>query len=157
MSIKINKKNLRKEMGICPIKSKEGIWVPMLEDSDEAVKLRYAVNTDFVSIVEKEVIKYRKDSKKKELDNDEIIRLQGIGLAKAVIADWKGFVDEDGAPVPYTPETFIENIVNDPELFMVIKALLQICTNTARYRVGDEDEEDEDTPTEPEKDQLGEQ
>lgn len=98
-------------------KVEEGIWIDNIPDmGDLRLKVRPIGNPDYRRVYS-QLFKAVPRSQKRggEVDFDVSQQITARALADTVLLDWDGIEDDNGKPLPYSPET-AKKLLLDPEL-----------------------------------------
>jgi len=114
-------------------KEQEGVWVPvsevfksaMFDDNDPAmIKLAGsgAGNLELQKAMARGILSNPRKGNNAVPDFSELTARTYRIYAEYVVLDWKGFTDDDGTEIPYSPEVIIELFKSYPRLFEDIRA-----------------------------------
>jgi hypothetical protein len=105
--------DLRKSK-IDPERLEKGGWVGNIPDCGKLrVRVRGLGNTDDLRIQAEEIEKLPREKKVRGVPGDERDRILGIRLRDAILQEWE-HLNDDGVPVPYSPEMAAE-LLSNPE------------------------------------------
>lgn len=116
-------------------KSENGVWVEYAKDVE--VCIRPMPNKEFNEFLQRSA-RGRGRARRRMQENDDI-DVQRRAVAHHVLIDWKNVEDEDGNPLPYTPEAvgeFVSGEFEDLYLFVV-----GVASDETLYRKEEAEEE----------------
>lgn len=99
-------------------KAEAGIWIGDIPDmGDLRLKVRPTGNPDYRRVYAKLVETTPRHAKRGGVIVDHKIKadLSARTLADTVLLDWEGLEDDDGKPLPYSPE-LAKTLLLDPEM-----------------------------------------
>ena len=99
------------------IESETGVWIKFPQGRKFCILRAGGANKKFSRALQKAVKPYRRQLEKNTLDPDVADKLFQSVYARHVVIDWDGINDEDGTPVPCTPENIEAFFEAFPEIF----------------------------------------
>lgn len=117
------------EFGIDQGKATDGVWHDI--DETTAVKVARLGNKKFQRRAEALRKPYQFQIDNKTIDDGLLEKITTQAIAETIVVDWKGFEDEDGNAVPYSPEAAFEYLMKYEEFK---RHVLNWATNTATYK-----------------------
>lgn len=115
----------------------EGIWVDY--EAGVRVKVARLSNTKFEQALRTASKPHLRQIRSKRAPLDLIENLTREAAARHILLGWENLDDDDGTPIPYSPERALE-IFNDPTLHDFYKFVMQISTDSELYRREDMEE-----------------
>jgi len=108
--------DIKKLYGTSKEKETEGTFVSIGGGVEVKVKRAGASNKDFAFDQSKMLRPFSKQISTGTIDTDELVKINITLFAKHIITDWKG-ITEDGKPVKFSKEKFVEYAKAYPDFF----------------------------------------
>jgi len=127
------------DLRIDPVKRQDGDWVE-LENLNGKIKVRGARNYDWLKVIDAETVRIRKrDEVRGALDHKQQREVKVECILQAGLIDWGGrlFTDDEGKPIPYSPDKAAE-IYKDPAFEVLVDITAQACETMAYVSQEDE-------------------
>ncbi len=105
----------------------EGVWK---EFSGARLKIARAGNVEFLKGQEDLEKPYRKKLDRGTLGAKIKRDINLRGIARGILIDWDGVVDEEGKSVTYTEDLGVEILLNDPD---ILEFILDISLDNDNY------------------------
>jgi len=103
-----------------PVKSANGVWVKLNDEGTE-IKVARMSNPAHRKLVNELMASHRGYERTGQDLPVDIARSVGIeAMAKTILLDWKGFIDDDGNDVPYSYDNAKEALAIDDFSTMVL-------------------------------------
>lgn len=114
----------------------QGEWIGDLPEMDDLeLRVRGIANADYRRLQAKLIQAVPFKRRRNGLAVDDADRIQARCLLETVLLDWRGMVDDDGAPIAYSRD-LAETLLSDPDFRAFRDAVVVAAT-----RVGDDDAE----------------
>jgi hypothetical protein len=110
MAVKLN--SLKADLS----RERNGAWMPYADggDPDLAFKVRGINSPEYEAARDREMVRLQQRFGTEPVPADERFKVLGQLLAEHILLDWKGIVDDDGAPVPYSKDLALD-LLSAPE------------------------------------------
>jgi len=103
----------------------KGVWVPFPGGHSFLVLRAGPGNKGYARALQSALRPYQRQIDQKTLDNDVAEAILRRVYVRHVVKDWKGFKDDKGNAVPYSPEEADAVFEAMPELFRDVQAMAQ--------------------------------
>ena len=104
---------------------RSGVWVPFPGGHSFRVLRAGPGNKSYARALQAALRPYQRQIDQKTLDNDVAEAILRRVYVRHVVKDWKGFKDDKGNAVPYSPEEAEKVFEAMPELFRDVQAMAQ--------------------------------
>lgn len=118
-------------------REEDGVWVDFA-DGIEFLIARIG-NPKYEEYLRKIGKPYRHQMRANIMDSRELEQLSKKAIARHILLDWKNVTDEDGNPLPYTPEEG-ERVFNDPALRDIYRFVVEVAVDREFFTKQDEEE-----------------
>jgi hypothetical protein len=121
--------HLRSQFGTDPTLENDGRWVALGDGAE--IRVARWLNDRHRAAAARLREPYKAfDLAGRDLPADVALEITIGGMAEAVLVDWKGLVDDDGQPLPYSTEAAAQELkIKDFREFVINQA-----TNAGAYR-----------------------
>lgn len=105
-------------------KREDGDWVGNLPSYGELeLKVRGIGNKDWARMEQKLIAAVPRQRRMNGLEPEDRLRINGILCRDCSLLDWRGILDQDGNPVPYSKE-LANRFLTDPQYEKLVEACL---------------------------------
>lgn len=119
--------------------SREGAWFPIGNGVGE-VRVRPITNPDFQRYYEAKRKPYRRQIDAGNLDEGIARKILASALARHVITDWRGLVqDAKGKDVPFSVDV-AEELLSDPENDLLVGWVFTVSRDQGAFQKADDEE-----------------
>ena len=112
-------------------KAQQGVWQPYILDIELLIA---SINNPKYKQERSRLIKpHQRRIRSGEMSAEKVLEILKPAVAKHLLLDWKNIEDDNGQPIPYSPEKVLE-LFNDPTLSDLYDFVLETAGEKELFR-----------------------
>jgi hypothetical protein len=125
----------------------DGVWMDGVPLPGLAVKVRSTLNPDYQALRVRLVNAVPPFRRQDGLSPADQFEIETKCIAQTLLVDWRGFTDDDGAPMPMPQGADLEALLADPEFAILRLAVLQAAQNASLVRTQQREADEKNSST----------